>query len=365
MQRTAHGRQRAEQRTLGCVGRQTAGEATIIETTAAGPAALAAAPGGIYDVCNGDADGLCAVLQWRRHVPRQATLVTGLKRDIALLQRVPVERAREVLVCDVSMRRNRDALLRLLDAGAHVRYFDHHDAGPVPVHDGLEAHLDAGSEVCTSLLMDRHLGGRARAWALAGAYGDDLVTVADRLAAGSGFDAAQRTALRRLGQAINYNAYGEDEHDPLIAPADLYRTMAEWGDALAMATQAPIVAALDERRRADLAQGLALAPARRDEGSRVTILPDAAWSRRVIGSLANELAGAHPDEAQAVLRPLAPGGYAVSVRAPRSRPGGADALCRAFGGTGRAAAAGIDVLPAEALERFVRALSDAGRRVRG
>jgi hypothetical protein len=317
---------------------------------------------GRYDVCNGDADGLCAVLQWRQHVPLRTTLVTGLKRDIALLQRVPVDHAREVLVCDVSMRRNRDALLRLLGAGARVRYFDHHDAGEVPAHDRLEAHLDAGAEVCTSLLMDRHLGGRARAWALAGAYGDDLVVVADRLAADSGFDAAQRTALRRLGQAINYNAYGEDEHDPLIAPADLYRSMAEWGDALAMAMDAPIVAALDERRLTDLAHALALTPAWRDRGSRVTILPDTSWSRRVNGCLANELAGAHPDEAQAVLRPLAAGGYAVSVRAPRSRPRGADALCRAFGGTGRASAAGIDHLPADALERFVQALAESGRR---
>ena len=42
----------------------------------------------LIDVCNGDADGLCAVLQWRLHTPAAATLVTGLKRDIALLERV-------------------------------------------------------------------------------------------------------------------------------------------------------------------------------------------------------------------------------------------------------------------------------------
>ena len=42
-----------------------------------------------FDVCNGDADGLCAVVQWRLHDPAPATLVTGLKREIALLERVP------------------------------------------------------------------------------------------------------------------------------------------------------------------------------------------------------------------------------------------------------------------------------------
>ncbi|PUE05199.1 MAG: acetyltransferase, partial [Candidatus Sedimenticola endophacoides] len=41
-----------------------------------------------YDVFNGDADGICALLQLRREEPREAVLVTGVKRDIALLERV-------------------------------------------------------------------------------------------------------------------------------------------------------------------------------------------------------------------------------------------------------------------------------------
>jgi hypothetical protein len=35
-----------------------------------------------FDVCNGDADGLCAVRQWRMYQPVAAILVTGLKREI-------------------------------------------------------------------------------------------------------------------------------------------------------------------------------------------------------------------------------------------------------------------------------------------
>ena len=46
-------------------------------------------PGGrCIDVCNGDADGRCAVLQWRLHHPAPAALVTGLKREIELLERL-------------------------------------------------------------------------------------------------------------------------------------------------------------------------------------------------------------------------------------------------------------------------------------
>jgi single-stranded DNA-specific DHH superfamily exonuclease len=310
-----------------------------------------------FDVCNGDADGLCAVLQWRLHEPVEATLVTGLKREIALLQRVPCEAADEVLVCDLSMQRNRAALLQLLAAGARVRYFDHHATGEVPRHVNLDAHLDFGSEVCTSLLVDRHLGGRHRAWALVGAYGDDLVAVADRLAIGSGLDAVQRDGLRRLGQAINYNAYGDVVGDVLITPDRLYAILARWPDPLAMLAREPIVDALDAQQRADLAKRQAIEPAWQDERARVIVLPDAPWSRRVIGCLANELATAQPQQAQAVLRTLHSGDYSVSVRAPRAAPVGASKVCEVFGGSGRAGAAGIDVLAAQDLDRFIHTFS--------
>jgi len=312
-----------------------------------------------FDVCNGDADGLCAVLQWRLHEPAETTLVTGLKRDIALLQRVPGDAADEVLVCDLSMQRNHAALLALLEAGVTVHYFDHHAAGDVPHHDKLMAHLDAGSEVCTSLLMDRHLGGRSHAWALVGAYGDDLVPVADRMAAAAGFDAAQRAGLRRLGQAINYNAYGEEEADVAIAPERLYRIMARWSDPLAMLAHEPVVDALDGQRQSDLREALALAPCWQNDRARVVVLPDAPWSRRVSGCLANELATAQPQQAQAVLRHRRTGELSVSVRAPRAAPGGADRVCAAFGGSGRAAAGGIDALPLQELDRFIHAFSAA------
>ena len=41
-----------------------------------------------YDVFNGDADGLCALHQLRLANPALAELVTGVKRDIKLLDRV-------------------------------------------------------------------------------------------------------------------------------------------------------------------------------------------------------------------------------------------------------------------------------------
>ena len=41
-----------------------------------------------HDVCNGDADGLFALRQLRLANPVDSILVTGIKRDIALLERV-------------------------------------------------------------------------------------------------------------------------------------------------------------------------------------------------------------------------------------------------------------------------------------
>lgn len=312
-----------------------------------------------FDVCNGDADGLCSVRQWRAEWPAPSVLVTGLKREIDLLGRVPAEAADEVLVCDIAMARNVQALLCLLARGVQVRWFDHHAAGEVPRHAKLEAHLDFSAGVCSSLLVDRYLQGRQRAWALVGAYGDELTAVADDLAATSAFPAAQRATLRRLGQAINYNAYGEAPGDPLIEPAALYAVMARHSDPIAMAEEEPVVAAIERQRDDDLAHALAVSPAWSSDSARVVVLPDAAWSRRVSGALANALAERAPQQAQAVLRARPDGGYLVSVRAPRVAPGGAEALCRSFGGSGRVAAAGIDRLAEAELSPFIERFAQA------
>ncbi len=305
------------------------------------------------DVCNGDADGLCAVLQWRLHEPAPAALVTGLKRDIGLLERVHAAPGDEVLVCDISMQRNRGALLRLLDQGVRVRYFDHHAVRDVPVHPNLECHLETSPQVCTSLLMDRHLRGAFHAWALVGAYGDNLSEVADALAAAAGMPSQDRTSLRALGEAINYNAYGDDERDVRIAPASLYQVMARYADPLDMLLHDSVAQQLDALRRADLELAVAVAPHWQNDRACVVVLPDAPWSRRVIGTLANWLALEHPQRAHAVLKPLQDDGFEVSVRAPLIAPNGADRLCSRFGGSGRARAAGIDCLPPDALERFI------------
>lgn len=311
-----------------------------------------------FDVCNGDADGLCATLQWRLHQPASAQLLTGLKREITLVERVSAQAGDEVNVFDLSMSRNRESVQRLLGAGVRVRYFDHHAVQDIPSHPLFEPHIDCADDVCTSLLVDRHLGGAFRAWALVGAYGDNLAAVADRLALHASFEPGTGALLRRLGEAINYNAYGDDERDVHIAPQRLYALMARYPDPLDMLAHEAVVDEIDAVRHADLRQALDVPPAWQDDGGSVHVLSDAPWSRRVLGCLANELANADPRRAHAVLKQQGKG-YAVSVRAPLEAPSGAHEFCSRFGGGGRARAAGIDALPPEELTRFVCAFATA------
>ena len=312
-----------------------------------------------FDVCNGDADGLCAVLQWRQVHPASATLVTGLKRELDLLKTVPAVAGDEVLVCDLSMQRNLPAMERLLQQGVQVRYVDHHKVDRVPSHPGLQACIDTAPTVCTSLLVDRLLQGRCRAWALVGAYGDNLAAVADALAAEVGLDAAARRSLCALGEAINYNAYGDEPADQYIAPPQLYARLALYADPLEAWRDDPICEELDALRQSDLQRALQEPLLDAGANARWVALPDAPWSRRVIGILANALASAEPRRAVAVLKARRGGGQVVSLRAPQSAPGGADAFCRRFGGGGRAGAAGIDHLPDHERERFIAELASA------
>jgi single-stranded DNA-specific DHH superfamily exonuclease len=312
------------------------------------------------DVFNGDADGICALHQLRLADPQSSELVTGVKRDIVLLDRVSAGAGDRVTVCDISLHSNRVPLQWLLAAGAEVLYFDHHYAGDVPLQGRLDAHIDTSADVCTSLLVDRHLGGRYRPWAIAAAFGDSLRAVGERLAAEHGLDAAQTAVLAQLGECINYNAYGESVADLWFDPIELYRALSGFRDPLEFARESPIFAKLQAGYREDMAKASGTQPHALRESAAVYVLPDAAWARRVIGVFANRLAQDHPARAHALLSQNADGCYTVSVRASRNLPDGADALCRQFNnGGGRKAAAGINGLPGDEFGRFVGAFFDA------
>ena len=307
-----------------------------------------------YDVFNGDADGIFALHQLRLHTPRQAQLVSGVKRDTGLLQRLPDDAAGQVVVLDISLDSNADALRRLLDGGAEVEYFDHHSADGAFAHPRLRLHCDGAPDVCTSILVDRHLHGRHRPWAVAAAFGDNLAGVARRLAHGIGLDDGAVAALAQLGQVVNYNAYGECEQDLHMAPAALYRALGGHDTPFDFIAASDAYRALCAGYRDDCALMQGLRPHAELAGGAVYILPASAWARRISGVLANQLAAAHGDASFAVLNERSDGSYLVSVRSGAPLTLSACGFCQQFeGGGGRKAAAGINHLPAAELGRFM------------
>ncbi|MCW5205033.1 acetyltransferase, partial [Desulfobulbus sp. N2] len=77
------------------------------------------------------------------------------------------------------------------------------------------------------------------------------------------------------------------------------------------------------------------------------------------GVYSNTLARQKPELAHALLTENDDQSLRISVRAPLRHRNGADVLCRQFpSGGGRAAAAGINALPPEQLDDFIRAFSE-------
>ncbi len=310
----------------------------------------------IFDVFNGDADGLCALHQLRLADPVDSELITGVKRDLALLKRVPARAGDRVTVLDVTVDKNRAPLLALLDAGVAVRWFDHHNPGELPAHASFEPHIDTAADVCTSLLVDRFLNGRHRTWAVAASFGDNLHAAARKAAEPLGLDDGRIDSLRELGECLNYNAYGDSIDDLHFSPAELYRRIQPYADPFAFIAEAPEFAALRAGYAADMALARGLAPLESRPSAVIYRLPDAAWARRVSGVYANELAQGHPARAHALITRSPNGHFVVSVRAPVANPTGADTLCMTFpSGGGRKAAAGINNLPENELDRFASA----------
>lgn len=306
------------------------------------------------DVFNGDADGVCALHQLRLAEPVASELVTGVKRDINLLDRVQAGPGDRVTVLDISLDSNRKGLMRLLETGASVEYFDHHHAGELPRNPNLVTHIDLSAGVCTSILVDRHLAGQYRRWAITAAFGDNLEQSARALSDSQGLIESQIEKLARLGECLNYNGYGDRLEDLHFHPAQLYAEIKPYADPFAFVAESSAFAKLEAGLRDDTARAAGLQPYRQVAHSAAYVMPDTPWARRVSGVFANRLARENTQRAHAVLTPNQYGDFTVSVRAPIDTPLGADTLCLKFAtGGGRKGAAGINRLPAAELEYFL------------
>ncbi len=308
-----------------------------------------------FDVFNGDADGLCSLQQMRLHAPvDDAIIVTGVKRDISLLKKVHAAPGDSITVLDVSLDKNRDDLVRLLDAGCSIEYFDHHYAGEIPQHEQLTTVIDTSPEICTSLLVNEVLEGAYRGWAVAGAFGDNFHEAARHCAEPMGLSADQLTLLNELGTSLNYNGYGIDIEDLHFHPEALAKAMRPYSDPFDFIDSEDVYQTLHAGYHDDMGRAEALRPDESDARTALFIMPDEAWARRVSGVFSNLLARVYPERAHAILTLMENGNFRVSVRAPLSTKQGADVLCREFpNGGGRQAAAGINELAKDDYNHFL------------
>ena len=311
------------------------------------------------DVFNGDADGICALLQLRNAHPVESELVTGVKRDIKLLSRVEASSEDKVTVLDISLDSNRDGLLSVLDKGAQVSYFDHHFAGDeLMTHENLTTHINTAADCCTSTLVNQFLEGKFQHWAIVGAYGDNLKKIGATLSKVSGLSEEQSAQLEKLGIYMNYNGYGATVDDLHFSPAELFLAMKDYASPFDFFEHGKeTFEKLEQGYLQDMAAAEQAPSVHDTDISAVFMLSDEAWARRVSGVFGNDLANKFPDRAHAVVTKRATGNYLVSVRAPLNNKTGADEICRQFPtGGGRKAAAGINELPEEQLSSFIDTL---------
>ena len=312
------------------------------------------------DIFNGDADGICALIQYRQHNPQNSTLVTGVKRDIQLLDAVlhnhaPLQADDQLAVFDISLDKNRDSLLKILATGANIFYVDHHFAGTIPEHNNLTTSINTASNVCTSLLINQHLQGQFVEWAIVGCFGDNLDHSAQTLSKSLSLLDRQLNQLQQLGIYMNYNGYGATIDDLYFPPAQLYQLLYPYANPFDFIEYSKeVLQQLEQGYQADISAAEHIQAEFNNHTVAVFILPNEPWARRVSGVYSNMLANRFPERAHAVLTCKANDHYLVSVRAPLDNKTGADVLCRRFqSGGGRAAAAGINDLPADQLGQFI------------
>ena len=267
---------------------------------------------------NGDADGICSMVQWGLEHGVEGKRITGVKRDIQLLDRVHPDLDDEVVVMDISLARNHTRALELSQQGINISWFDHHLAGDEI--KGIQTNIDTSSNVCTATIVENYLG-KESDWAQVALHGDGLSKH------------SSKQEYKELGELLNYNGYGADLSDLHFHPDDLMmlclksRTPSEF-----MAT--PAFAKLKQGFDFDIANANKI-----EEKEGYYLLPNEAWARRVVGVMAHRIneKGSGPH----VIAIDKGDTLQISLRGQS----GIGELCAKFGGGGRATAGGIDALP--------------------
>ena len=262
----------------------------------------------LFYAFNGDADGLCALQQLRLADPRDATLVTGVKRDIQLLRRVNAAAGDEVTVLDISLDQNRDDLLPAAGSGRFGSLF----------RPPLRGRAAAAPRTSRRTSRNRPTSARAR-WSTAISPAAIARGPSSRPSATTCRSSPSRwprppASTRRRPPRWSGSASASTT-TPTGMPSAISASIPRiWRSRccrsripMEFVRRSPAYARLGARYEEDMQQARALKPARQVPGATMVVLPDEAWARRAIGVLANELTQAQPDCAIAILSPKAAG----------------------------------------------------------
>jgi hypothetical protein len=310
-----------------------------------------------YDVFNGDADGIFALHQFRLKYPEiSAKRITGVKRDIKLLEQVEDVSNSRISVFDISLDSNRLPLEKILDQENQVDYFDHHFAGAIPYSPDLTTRINPSADTCTSLIVNDFLQSSYPEWAICGAYGDNIHLLAEQLAKAENLSQDRGDQLKELGELFNYNGYGADIEDLHYHPKELYLAIQPFTNPFDFIAESIELPGLREGYAQDMQRAEGVTPLSNSGKNRIYFFPDAPWARRVSGVYSNLRAREKTEAAHAIITENADTSYRISVRAPLNDKRDADTLCKKFpSGGGRAAAAGINNLPKDRFNSFVDA----------
>ena len=276
---------------------------------------------------NGDADGICSMVQWGLVHGIEGQRVTGVKRDIELLERVNPNPDDEIIVMDISLARNHARAVELSTQGFDITWFDHHLAGE-PI-DTISTHIDTSANVCTARIVEKYLDVESD-WAQVALHGDGLSIHSNK------------AEFKELGELLNYNGYGADLSDLHFHPDELLllclqaKTPQNF-----METQTFMT--LKNGFESDLSNATNIQPR-----NGYYLLPNEPWARRVVGVMAHRIneSGDGPhviaiDKGETLQ---------VSIRGRE----GIGELCKMFGGGGRATAGGIDALPKSGITALMK-----------
>ena len=306
-----------------------------------------------YDVFNGDTDGIFAWHQLRLTHPRDAEIITGVKRDVNLASKVNAEEGDLVTIMDVSHAKNRKDVQRILDSGAIIEYFDHHDPKELIEHPNITYHINTEPNISTGLIVNSHVNGQNRLWSIATAFGDNHLDLAMNMAKSESLSDEQVLILKQIGLVVNYNSYGQTIEDLFYSPEEIAEAARACGsDIFKFLEQGDIFSTLLENFNADMSSAVCQEPFSISENGVIYTLPNEAWTHRIMGSFSNHLVSTNKNLACAIAVLNSDGTYRISVRSSINNPHGAGNLCGNFRGGGREKAGGINNLPASDMNTF-------------